>query len=274
MKDIIHFSHANGFPASTYRTIFAELADDYEIRSVERFGHDPRYPVTRDWPHLVDQLLDDIGSVRYGERPTQPKVWLVGHSLGGYLSLMAAMKRPQWVKGVVMLDSPVIGGWRSSLLGVSQWTGLDERLSPAAATKNRRTQWASRDEAWRHFHSKPAFARWDERMLSDYIDFAIPQTGANGGRTLAFDRHVEYLVYRTLPRTIGARLARGVEVPVGFIAGTQSKEVRQVGLELTRRIAGEHFEWIEGSHLYPMERPIDTARAVQRMLNALSESLS
>ncbi len=63
MKDIIHFSHANGFPASTYRTIFAELADDYEIRSVERFGHDPRYPVTRDWPHLVDQLLDDIGSV-------------------------------------------------------------------------------------------------------------------------------------------------------------------------------------------------------------------
>ena len=60
MKDIIHFSHANGFPASTYRTIFAELADDYEIRSVERFGHDPRYPVTRDWPHLVDQLLDDI----------------------------------------------------------------------------------------------------------------------------------------------------------------------------------------------------------------------
>ncbi len=32
LKDIIHFSHANGFPASTYRTIFAELADDYEIR--------------------------------------------------------------------------------------------------------------------------------------------------------------------------------------------------------------------------------------------------
>jgi len=29
LKDVIHFSHANGFPASTYRTIFAELADDY-----------------------------------------------------------------------------------------------------------------------------------------------------------------------------------------------------------------------------------------------------
>ncbi|CAN7309834.1 alpha/beta hydrolase [Trinickia sp. LjRoot230] len=263
MKEIIHFSHANGFPASTYRTIFAELSDGYDVRYIERIGHDPRYPVTSDWPHLVEALLDDIGQ-RY-EKP----VWLVGHSLGGYLSLMAALKRPQWVRGVVMLDSPVVAGWRASVLRVSQWTGLDERLSPAAATRTRRTQWASRDEAWRHFHVKPAFARWDERMLSDYIDFGIPQTTVDGTRMLAFDRQIEYFIYRTLPRTLGARLAHGVHVPVGFIAGTHSKEVRQVGLEATRRATGGRIEWLEGTHLFPMEKPIETARAVQRMLRAL-----
>ena len=216
MKNVIHFSHANGFPASTYRTIFAELADDYELRFIERIGHDARFPVTRDWPHLVAQLLDDI-EYRY-EQP----VWLVGHSLGGYLSLMAALKKPQWVRGVVMLDSPVIAGWRSNVLRVTQWTGLDERLSPAAATRTRRTRWASREEAWRHFHRKPAFARWDERVLSDYIDFGIPASAADGARTLAFDRGTEYLIYKTLPQTLGSRLAHGCPVPVGFIAGTHS----------------------------------------------------
>jgi len=269
LKDILHFSHANGFPASTYRTIFAELADDYEIRAIERFGHDPRYPVTRDWPHLVDELIDDIGRTR----PEGVKVWLAGHSLGGYLSLMAALKRPHWIKGVVMLDSPVISGWRSNVLRVSQWTGLDTRLSPAAVTRNRRQHWPSRDEAWRHFYSKPAFARWDERMLADYIDFGIPAALMHGNsqRSLAFDRDVEFRIYKTLPHTLGARVAHGVPVPVGFVAGTQSREVRQVGLDVTRRMVGNHLEWIEGSHLFPMERPVHTARALQSMLNALRQ---
>lgn len=268
MKEVIHFSHANGFPASTYRTIFAELSDDYALRYIERIGHDHRYPVTSDWPHLAQELLEDI------DRRYDGPVWLVGHSLGGFVSLMAALKQPHRVRGVVMLDSPVIAGWRANVLRVAQWTGIDERLSPAAATRTRRTRWASRDEAWRHFHSKPAFARWDERVLSDYIDFGIPQVEPDGTRALAFDRDIEYRIYRTLPRTLGARLAHGAGVPVGFIAGTQSKEIRQVGLAATERVTHGRIEWIEGSHLFPMERPIETARAIQRMLRRLRDQVA
>lgn len=43
--------------------------------------------MTRSWLGLVKELLAEIDA--------QPEpVWLVGHSLGGFLSLMAALRRP------------------------------------------------------------------------------------------------------------------------------------------------------------------------------------
>ena len=72
-----------------------------------------------------------------------------------------------------------------------------------------------------------------------------------------------------MPHTLGPRLAHGAPVPLGFLAGTRSREVRQVGLDATRRATRGRIEWLEGSHLFPMERPLETARALQRMLNAL-----
>src|SRR5512138_3558064 len=56
---LIVFSHANSFPASTYGILFKGLrARGFVVRAVERYGHDPRYPVTDNWPHLVQQLHD------------------------------------------------------------------------------------------------------------------------------------------------------------------------------------------------------------------------
>ena len=57
--------------------------------------------------------------------------------------------------------------------------------------------------------------------------------------------------------------------PVGFIAGTRSTEIRQGGIEGARRLAGDNLLWLEGSHLYPMERPQQTAEAVLNLLRGM-----
>ena len=78
-------AHANGFPAGTYRRVFeAWRAAGLAVLAPEKFGHDERYPVTSNWPHLRDQLISFVE--REGRRP----VCLVGHSMGGYLSVLAA----------------------------------------------------------------------------------------------------------------------------------------------------------------------------------------
>ena len=85
----LHFSHANGFPAACYQKVFDHLQRDFRISTINTLGHDARYPVTEGWPHLVDELIDHL------EREVDEPVLAVGHSLGGYLSYLAAVRRPE-----------------------------------------------------------------------------------------------------------------------------------------------------------------------------------
>lgn len=252
----IVFSHANGFPAGTYRKLFEIWrAAGYAVHAVEKFGHDRAYPVTSNWPHLRDELI------HHAERVTDGPVYFVGHSLGGFLSLLAAAKRPDLARGVLLLDSPIISGWKARALQLAKATGVGERFSPGFVSKRRRQHWSSAEAAFEHFASKPAFARWDAEVLRDYVAAGTEPAGAQ--RRLSFHREVETDIYNTLPHHV-PRLLRThpLRCPMAFIGGTESAEVRQVGLRTTTRLAQGRVSWIEGGHLFPMERPQETAAAV------------
>jgi pimeloyl-ACP methyl ester carboxylesterase len=257
------FSHANGFPAGTYQQLFkAWSAAGWRVKAVGQFGHDPAYPVTSNWPRLRDQLIDFIEAEAGGP------AWLVGHSLGGLLSLLAACRRPELVQGLVLLDSPVFTGWRAHSVRMLKLSGLIPRLSPGKVSRTRRHEWPSRQAALEHFRAKAVFARWEPQVLADYISAG---TRRDGGKTvLAFDRAVETHIYNTLPHHLGALMRRHPpRCPVGFIAGTRSNEVRQGGLAASRALAGDRFRWIEGTHLYPMEKPAETAALVLELLQQM-----
>lgn len=252
----IVFSHANGFPAGTYRVLFERWrAADYEVHAIERFGHDPRFPVTSNWRGLRDQLIDFIDHQVGG-----PAI-LVGHSLGGLLSLLTACRRPELAAALVMIDSPVVTGWRAHSVRLAKQTGLMARISPGKVSKQRRHQWPDRGSVLAHFQSKPAFARWDPRVLQDYVDSGFDERGALV--ELGFRREVETRIYNTLPHHMGSVIKRHPpRCPVAFLAGTLSAELRQGGAAGAKALARDRFQWIEGSHLFPMERPIETAEAV------------
>ena len=262
----IVFSHANGFPAGTYRLMFEVWQSaGWQVLALGRFGHDPRYPVTGNWPQLRDQLLDYIDTQAPGQ-----KVHLVGHSMGGYLSLLVACKRPGLAQAVVLLDAPLVAGWRAHSVHALKLSGLMARGGPGRVSIKRRWQWLSAAAAWEHFAAKKAFARWQPEVLHDYIACGMepdPEGEGPDAVRLAFGRTVETRIYNTLPHHIGALLRRHpLRCPTSFIAGTRSPEVRQAGLAATRALVGERLSWIEGSHLFPMERPDEAAADVLRWL--------
>ncbi|MFN3417205.1 MAG: alpha/beta fold hydrolase [Caldimonas sp.] len=260
MNRHIVFSHANGFPAGTYRKLFEAWREaGYTVHAVEKFGHDPRYPVTSNWPHLRNQLIHFI------EREVGEPVWLVGHSLGGYLSLLAAAKRNDLAQGVVLLDSPIVYGLKAHGVRLFKAAGLIQRVSPGRVSRQRRTSWASEEEALRHFASKPNFAVWDPEVLRDYIRAGTHPLG--GRRVLSFRREVETAIYNSLPHHLHWLLRRRpLPCPVAFVGGTRSVEVKQVGLRGTEQVVQGRLQWIEGSHLFPFEKPEEAARAVLQWL--------
>lgn len=261
LQPILHFVHANSFPAGTYRLLFEHLRQHYEVRALSMHAHNPDYPVRNGWHELMLELVDEL-QARY-DRP----VILVGHSMGGMLSLMAANQRPDLVRCVVLLDSPVVAGWRALLLRMAKSLGIDRRFSPARFSEKRRNLWPDAASTYRHYAAKPMFAAWAPEVLRDYLECGLephPQ-----GVTLRFTREAETAVYSSLPHHIGAMVRRGFPVPVGFIGGQDSAESRQAGLAATRRLVGRHFQLLPGGHLFPMESPAAAAQAVHQMIQSL-----
>jgi pimeloyl-ACP methyl ester carboxylesterase len=266
------FSHANGFPAGTYRKLFDRWREaGWRVVAVERFGHDPAFPVTSNWPRLRDQLIALVDAQARGAGP----VYLVGHSLGGYLSLLAACRRKDLAQGVVLLDSPVVAGWRAHGVQVAKATGLIKRVSPGRVSRSRRHHWPDADAALAHFAAKSVFARWDQTVLADYIRAGTEPDPEHGGVRLAFDRAVETRIYNTLPHHFGTLLKRHPPAcPVHYLGGTRSAEGRQVGMAMTRALTHGRIGWIEGTHLYPMEHPVETAQAVLDAIKAMATERS
>jgi pimeloyl-ACP methyl ester carboxylesterase len=330
----IIFSHGNSFPASTYRVIFENLRQrGFVVDAIEKFGHDPRYPVTNNWPHLVQQLADfarekqrqydtgrgtnvTVSEARQSLDRFVPRddgihqspvtasearqsldrfvprddgvhqspvtasearqsslsdpamgepAFLVGHSLGGILSLMCAARHPELARGVVLIDSPVLGGWRATTLGLAKRTPLIGALSPGRISQKRRNHWPSIEAALDNFQHKKSFAHWDPQVLRDYI--AHGTRDENGQRVLSFDRDIETAIYNSLPHKLDSLLKRKpLKCPAAFIGGTHSAEMRQAGTDLTHQVVKGRIMMLDGSHLFPMEKPIATAAAIEATL--------
>ena len=269
-KPLIIFSHGNSFPASTYGVLFQGLRSrGFQVKAIEKFGHDPRYPVTSNWPNLVQQLADFTSEQ---VEKTGQAAFLVGHSLGGFLSLMCAARNPVLgglpVRGVLLIDSPILGGWRAAALSVAKRAQLVGSISPGAISRKRRHEWLGQAEVLAHFRTKKAFARWDEQVLLDYIEHGTHDAG--GQRLLSFDRDVETAIYNTLPDNLEGLLKRHpLKCPVAFIGGRQSAEMKQVGMAMTEKVTKGRIMMLDGSHLFPMEKPVATAAAIEAALRNL-----
>ena len=102
-----------------------------------------------------------------------------------------------------------------------------------------------------HFKKKEKFAKFDEDVLRDYVEYGTVAT--EKGVKLFFSPNVEAKIYHTLPHYL-PKLRGKLKVPAFYIGGTNSREAR-----LARLTGRSGF-----AHLHPNEtnlaKPPDALR--------------
>ncbi|MBL7478967.1 alpha/beta fold hydrolase [Legionella bononiensis] len=260
MKDLVHFAHGNGFPSLCYKQFLDQLAVRFDLCYVDRIGHNPDYPVTENWHNLVDEVIASI------EQQANQKVIAVGHSLGGVLSLLAAIERPDLFKAVVLLDSPLIGPLKSSMVRLAKALGVIDRVTPAYRTKGRRTHWQDHDQLLRYLKTRDLFKTFTDECLNDYITYGLDLK--EDGYHLKFDRHIEYQIYRTIPHVIPSFEGK-LTVPAALLYGDRSTVVDRLDVRYMRKNFHIKSFKTKGTHLFPMEHPKSVAKQVIEAIDAI-----
>lgn len=253
MPQPIFFAHANGFPSGTYGKLFAALAPQYQVAHLEQHAHDPSFPADDNWYNLVDELIHHL------ERQPQP-VWGGGHSLGGVLHLHAALRCPRLYRGVVMLDSPVLTRADQWVILAAKRLGFIDRLTPAGRTLGRREEFDDLESARQYFSGKTLFRGFDPDCFDAYLQHGLQRVGDRW--RLRFDPATEISIYRGVPHTSPGR-PRKLKVPLAVVRGRQSRVVMPHHTRTVGRMARGEALSMPGGHMFPLERPLDTANLLK-----------
>lgn len=256
LENHIYFAHGNGFPSLCYNQLLKELTGSYKCSMIDRIGHNPKFPVSHNWPFLVDELIVDIEKL-------QTPVIAVGHSLGGVLSVMACSKRPDLFRAIILLDSPLLGRVKSHLIKLSKFLKLINRITPAKRVQNRQEFWSSREEALKYFKNKLLFKNFTEECLNDYINYGLVKQQSR--YSLWFSREIEYQIYRTLPHQLYQHEDK-LSIPCCLIYGKQSRIIKAADIDYMQKHYLTSVVPIPGTHMFPMENPKLTADIILQWL--------
>lgn len=251
---VLHFAHANGFNAETYRGLLAPLAGRFRVFASDARGHGfttlPTAPeLARGWTIFRDDLRAVI------ERIAPEGAILAGHSMGGTASLMLAAHRPDLVRALVLIE-PV-------LIPAAFEVG-DSELARGA--ERRRNRFPSREAAFALYNRRGAFKTWPDETLRDYLNGGLVPDGDD--MRLACNPAWEAQDFRSAPPGKAA-LAAALRCPATLIhAADGTARESEVALFKQLYPSTRVVEQDGATHFLPMEFPQTVRDEILRTRNA------
>ncbi len=259
---VLHIAHANGFPPGTYRPLAATLTDRYRVIGLPAR---PLWPGSRPeevsgWHPLADDLIRGLD--RLGVRG----IVGVGHSMGGVITLWAAVARPDLFRAVVLIDPVILPPHWLLLTQVLRWFGLTPRPSLVRGALNRRRTWPDRQACYEYFRSRPFFARWPQESLWAYVE-AGTRERPDGGVELVYPPEWEAHLFSTIPTDVWRSIPR-LHIPTMVVRGEHSGTFFPPAQRRMERILPHARSVVipDAGHMVPMERPAEVGAAIREFL--------
>jgi pimeloyl-ACP methyl ester carboxylesterase len=163
------FVHGGGAHAYWWAPVAATFASAFRVVAVDLSGHGDSGHRERYEP---EQWADEVMAVARDASIDGPPV-VIGHSMGGFVTIVTAARHSDELAGVIVCDSPV--------------TEADPEISAHDAFGRPRT-YASVDEAVGRFRTVPP----QEHYLDYVIDYVARHSlkAADGGWQWKFDRRI------------------------------------------------------------------------------------
>jgi pimeloyl-ACP methyl ester carboxylesterase len=263
-KLILHFAHANGFPANSYAKLFANLSASIELIALDKFAHNPEFTLNNNWENQADELIQYVQTKRAAIGSNLPVV-LVGHSFGAVISYLACCKKPAMFCGLIMLDPPLITGLSGWIFKLAKKSRFIDKITPAGKTKMRNTKWHHKTDLVQYFKQRTLFKNMDVDCITDYVNAATREH--KGHRLLRFDVQVEADIFRTIPDNLHKHYGT-LQTPSYLLTGKHTDvciaKLRNHFIKGNAAITHESLDF--GGHMFPLERPIQIASRINTLI--------
>lgn len=259
---LVHFAHANGFPPATYRPFIATLTDRYHVIGLPAR---PLWPGSRPeeisgWHPMAEDLIRALDGLK------ARGIFGVGHSMGGVLTLWAAIQRSDLFRAVVLIDPVILPPHYLWVARAMRRLGLVYRHSLIWRTLRRRRTWPDRKACFRYFREKPFFARWPDESLWAYVE-AGTRERPEGGVELVYSPEWEARIFALIPTDVWRAVPR-LRTPALVVRGAHSGTFRpQAMARMQRLLPGARYCVVpDAGHMVPLERPVETGAIVRAFL--------
>lgn len=264
--EIIHLAHANGFPPTTYNQLVNELTPHHHVIG---FKARPLWPNSqhaafKTWRQGADDLIAFL------DQQKLKNIIGVGHSFGAICSIMAANKRPDLFKQLILIEPVVLPKWYYALSVLPEF--IVKRYNPLVKKTLERTDtWQDRQRVFENFRSKKVFSEIGDEALWDYVNAATSEA-ANGSVFLNYSKEWEAQIFLSVVDPW--KELKQLKVPYLAVRGQSSDTIIPSVWEKWKAInkTGKMIEMADSGHLVPLEKPVELAREILAYLEGTNVS--